>query len=109
MSITKKLFGTMPSGKEVFIYTFKNSNGMETEICTYGGAIVSSSVPDKNGEFRDVMLGYDNLESYLKGDKFFGALIGRFGNRIQYGKFTLNDEEYNLAQNNGENHLHGGT
>ena len=108
MAIEKKLFGTMSNGKEVHIYTLKNSNGMETDICTYGGAIVSAIVPDKNDEFRDVVLGYDNLESYLKGDKFFGALIGRFGNRIQYGKFTLNGNDYKLAQNNGENHLHGG-
>lgn len=108
MSVEKKLFGTIPNGKEVYIYTLKNSNGMEAEICTYGGAIVSSMVPDRNGEFHDVMLGYDNLDGYLKGDKYFGALIGRFGNRIQYGKFTLNGVEYNLAQNNGENHLHGG-
>ena len=108
MAIEKKLFGTMLSGEDVYIYTLKNSNGMETEICTYGGTIVSSMVPDKNGEFHDVILGYDNLESYLKGDKYFGALIGRFGNRIQYGKFTLDGKEYNLAQNNGENHLHGG-
>jgi aldose 1-epimerase len=86
----------------------KNSNGIEIKICTYGGTIVSSIVPDKNGDFHDVILGYDNLDSYLKGDNYFGALIGRFGNRIQYGKFTLNGEEYNLAQNNGENHLHGG-
>lgn len=108
MSMEKKLFGIMQNGKEVYIYTLKNSNGMETEICTYGGTIVSSIVPDKNGEFRDVVLGYDNLESYLKGDKYFGALIGRFGNRIQHGKFILNSKEYLLAQNNGENHLHGG-
>jgi len=109
MAIEKKLFGTMQSGEDVYIYTLKNSNGMETKICTYGGAIVSAMVPDKNCEFHDVILGYDNLESYLKGDKFFGALIGRFGNRIQYGKFTLNGNEYTLAQNDGENHLHGGT
>lgn len=108
MSIEKKLFGTMPDGKEVDIYTLENSNKMKVEICTYGGTIVSALVPDKNNKFHDVILGYDNLEGYLKGDKYFGALIGRFGNRIQYGKFTLNDKEYTLAQNNGENHLHGG-
>ena len=109
MAIEKKLWGTMPSGEDIYIYTLKNSNGMKTEICTYGGAIVSTMVPNKNGEFHDVMLGYDSLENYLKGDKFFGALIGRFGNRIQYGKFTLNGNEYTLAQNDGDNHLHGGT
>ena len=108
MAIEKELFGIMPNQKEVYIYTLKNSNGMEVEICTYGGSIVSSLVPDKNGNFHDVILGYDNLEGYLKGDKFFGALIGRSGNRIQFGKFTLNGKEYKLAQNDGENHLHGG-
>jgi aldose 1-epimerase len=108
MAIEKRLLGTMPNGKEVDIYTLKNTNGMIIDICTYGGIIVSSLVPNKNGEFYDVILGYDNLESYIKGDKYFGALIGRFGNRIQYGKFILNEKEYKLAQNNGENHLHGG-
>ncbi|OOM76826.1 aldose 1-epimerase precursor [Clostridium puniceum] len=108
MAIEKKLFGTMANGEEVYIYTLKNSKGMTAEICTYGATIVSTKVPDKNGKFHDVMLGYDNLDGYLKGDKFFGALIGRFGNRIQYGKFTLNGKGYQLAQNDGENHLHGG-
>ena len=108
MAIEKKIFGTMPDGKEVYIYTLKNNNGMIVDITNYGGIIVSSLVPSKNGEFIDVMLGYDSLDGYLKGDKFFGALIGRFGNRIQYGKFTLNGQEYTVAQNDGENHLHGG-
>jgi aldose 1-epimerase len=108
MAIEKKLFGTIISGEEVYIYTLKNTNGMTAEICTYGGTIVSTKVPDKNGDFHDVMLGYDNLDGYLKGNKFYGALIGRFGNRIQYGKFTLNGKEYQLAQNDGQNHLHGG-
>jgi aldose 1-epimerase len=108
MATEQNLFGTMTTGKEVYIYTLKNTNGMKIEIATYGGTIVSALVPDKNGQFHDVILGYDNLEAYLHGDKYFGALIGRFGNRIQYGKFTLNDKEYSLAQNNGENHLHGG-
>lgn len=108
MAIEKKLFGQMPDGREVDIYTLRNANGMTVEICTYGGAIVSSLVPNKTGEFYDVVLGYDNLESYLKGDRFFGALIGRFANRIQYAKFTINNAEYKVAQNNGENHLHGG-
>lgn len=108
MAITKRLFGITDDNKEVEIYELKNTNGMKVEICTYGGTIVSALVKDKVGTFHDVILGYDNLESYLKGNKFFGALIGRFGNRIQYGKFTLNDKEYTLAQTDGENHLHGG-
>lgn len=108
MAIEKNVFGTMPDGKDVYIYTLTNSNKMKVEISTYGGTIVSSLVPNKDGKLIDVTLGYDNLDDYLKGDKFFGALIGRFGNRIQYGKFILNDQEYTLAQNDGENHLHGG-
>lgn len=102
MAIEKNVFGTMPDGKDVYIYTLTNSNKMKVEISTYGGTIVSSLVPNKDGKLIDVMLGYDNLDGYLKGDKFFGALIGRFGNRIQYGKFILNDQEYTLAQNDGE-------
>ncbi|EKQ56419.1 MULTISPECIES: aldose epimerase family protein [unclassified Clostridium] len=108
MAIEKRLFGTMSDGKEVYIYTLKNENGMTVDITNYGGIIVSSLIPSKDGKLIDVMLGYDNLEGYLNGNKFFGALIGRFGNRIQYGKFTLNGQEYTLAQNDGENHLHGG-
>ncbi|WP_160693330.1 aldose epimerase family protein [Clostridium sp. C2-6-12] len=108
MSIEKKLFGTMPNGEEVYIYTLKNSNNMTVEISAYGGTIVSINVQDKDGKFHDVTLGYETLDGYLKGTKFYGALIGRFGNRIQYGKFTLNGKEYQLAQNDGQNHLHGG-
>ena len=108
MAIDKKLFGKISNEKDIYIYTLKNTNGMTVEICTYGGTIISASVPNKDGKFLDVVLGYDNLDSYLNGDKYFGALIGRFGNRIQHGKFTLNGKEYKLAQNNGENHLHGG-
>lgn len=108
MAIEKKFFGKMPNGREVDIYTLENTNKMRVEICTYGGTIISSFIPGNSGKLYDVILGYDTLEDYIHGDKYFGALIGRFGNRIQYGKFTLNGHEYNLAQNNGENHLHGG-
>lgn len=108
MAIEKNLFGVMPDGRDIYIYTLKNSNNIKVDICTYGGTIVSISVPNKNGDFIDVTLGYDNLESYIKGDTYFGAIIGRFGNRIQNGKFTLNEIEYTLATNNGANHLHGG-
>lgn len=108
MSIEKNLFGLLPNGKEVYIYTLKNNNGMEVKVSTYGGTIVSVLTSDKNGKFHDVVLGYDSLEGYLKGDKYFGALVGRFANRIQYGTFKLNDKEYKLATNNGPNHLHGG-
>lgn len=108
MSISKNYFGTFQNNVKVYSYTLKNSNNMSVQILTYGGTIISCKVPDKNGDFKDVVLGYDNLDSYLKGDKFFGALIGRFANRIEHGKFNLNGKEYSLQINDGLNHLHGG-
>ena len=108
MSIEKKLFGVMPDGKEVYSYTMRNRNGMEVSILNYGGAIAKISVPDRHGCFTDVVGGYDCLESYLYADGYQGALIGRWGNRIAHGKFTLEGKEYKLFLNDGENHLHGG-
>ncbi|MEI9960772.1 MAG: aldose epimerase family protein [Limisphaerales bacterium] len=102
-------FGKTLDGKEVEIYTLRNSKGMEARIMTYGGIVVSLKVPDKNGNFDDVVLGYDNLDGYLTNSPYFGALIGRYGNRIAKGKFTLDGKTYSLPQNNGENTLHGGT
>ncbi len=108
MSIEKKLFGTLADGTEVYAYTLKNTNQMSVKIITYGGAIAEIRVPDRNGSFTDVVGGYDNLSSYVGGDGYQGALIGRFGNRICKGKFTLEGVEYNMFINNGLNHLHGG-
>jgi len=108
MSITEKNFGKTKDNIDVKLFTLTNKNGMSAEISTYGGTIVSLMVPDKNGNFDDVVLGYDNITSYENGDKFFGALIGRCGNRIEHGKFKINDKDYSLAINNGPNHLHGG-
>jgi aldose 1-epimerase len=101
-------FGKMPDGTEVFIYTLKNRAGMEVRITNYGGIVVSLRVPDRSGSFDDVVLGYDSLAGYLKETPYFGALIGRYGNRIRNGKFVLDGREYVLATNNGPNHLHGG-
>src|ERR1051325_3168973 len=81
---------------------------MEARIMTYGGIVTSLKVPDKNGNFGDVVLGYDNLDGYIKSTPYFGALIGRYGNRIANGKFSLDGQTYTLAKNNGENALHGG-
>ena len=81
---------------------------MEAKITNLGGIVVSLKVPDRNGKFDDVVLGFNDLDSYLKGHPYFGAIIGRYGNRIAKGRFTLNGVEYKLAVNNGENHLHGG-
>src|SRR5204862_5708423 len=90
------------------IYTLTNSHGVEAKIMNYGGIVTSLKVPDRNGRLDDVVLGFDNLDAYLKGHPYFGAIIGRYGNRIAKGRFKLNDVEYKLAVNNGENHLHGG-
>jgi aldose 1-epimerase len=106
--ITKQPFGKTADGTPVDIYTLTNAKGMEARIMTYGGIIVSLKVPDRNGKFDDVELGFDSLELYLKGHPFFGALVGRYGNRIAKGKFKISGQEYNLLVNNGENHLHGG-
>lgn len=108
MSISRQLFGKMPDGKEVILYTLNNTNGMELKIMNYGGIIVSLRVPDRNRVADDIVLGYDRLEDYLKLNPYFGALIGRYGNRIAKGKFALDGTTYQLATNNGANHLHGG-
>lgn len=108
VSIEKKEYGTTPAGQKVDIYTLKNQKGMEVNIMTYGGIITSLKVPNKAGVSEEVVIGFNNLEQYTKDNPYFGALIGRFGNRIAKGKFTLDGKEYKLAANNGENALHGG-
>jgi len=107
-TLSKEKFGQTVDGHVVDIYTLRNRGGIEVKITNYGGIITSLKVPDRDGKFADIVLGFDNLDSYLKGDPYFGALIGRYGNRIAKGRFTLNGVEYKLAVNNGENHLHGG-
>ncbi len=108
MSIKKKLFGTLQDGTAVHSYTLRNKNGMKVKICEYGGAIMQIKVPDKNGCFEDVVGGYSSLESYVGGDGYQGALIGRVGNRICRGHFELDGKEYSLFINNDVNSLHGG-
>ncbi len=108
MGITKILFGKTETGQAVDLYTLSNGKGMTVKITNYGGIVTSLTAPDKNGKFNDVVLGFDTLEKYLAGHPYFGAIVGRYGNRIAKGKFTLNGMEYKLATNNGENHLHGG-
>ena len=108
-SVTKQSYGKTAAGENVNLYTLRNSKGVEAKITNYGGIVVSLKVPDRNGKFDDVVLGFNDLDSYLtKNDPYMGALIGRYGNRIAKGRFTLNGVEYKLAVNNGENHLHGG-
>jgi aldose 1-epimerase len=106
--IAKQPFGTTKDGKAVDLYTLRNARGMEARICNYGGIVVSLRVPDRNGRFDDVVLGYDTLAEYEKQSPYFGCLVGRYGNRIAKGKFTLNGKQYTLATNNGPNALHGG-
>lgn len=107
-TIRKQAFGKTADGQAVDLYTLTNASGVEAGIMTYGGIVVSLKVPDRNGKLEDVVLGYDRLDGYLQKNPFFGALAGRYGNRIAKGRFTLNGREYTLARNNGENHLHGG-
>ncbi len=106
--ITPTRFGSAPDGAPVMLYTLRNKNGMEARILNYGGIIQSLIVPDKNGNLSDVVLGYDTLDGYLTNSPYFGALIGRYGNRIAKGHFTLDGVDYTLAVNNGPNALHGG-
>jgi aldose 1-epimerase len=108
MNIDKQAFGKTTEGTSVNLYKLVNAHGLEAKITDYGGIVVSLMVPDRNGKLGDVVLGYNNLDGYLKKNPYFGCIIGRYGNRIGKGKFILNGMEYTLAQNNGENHLHGG-
>lgn len=107
LSISKAPFGESPDGP-VDIYTFTNKNGIEARVINYGALLVSLKTPDKNGQFDDIVLGFDSLAGYLGQHPYFGATIGRYSNRIAKGKFTLDGEDYTLATNNGPNHLHGG-
>lgn len=107
-SILKEAWGQLPDGQKVSLFTLKNAKGMEVKISDYGGLITHWTAPDKDGKYEDVVLGYDSLAGYLKASPFFGALVGRYGNRIANAKFTLDGKTYNLLQNNGPNHLHGG-
>ncbi|MCH9023246.1 MAG: galactose mutarotase, partial [Planctomycetes bacterium] len=108
MEVEKKPFGRHSNGRVVDLYTLTNVNGLQATITNYGGILVSLMVPDRQGESADVVLGFDRLEGYLKGHPYFGALVGRYANRIANGRFSLDGVEYKLAQNNDKNHLHGG-
>lgn len=107
-SVNSKVFGRLPDGRDVTQFSLSNESGMEVRLLNYGGIITHLFVPDRNGKPADVVLGFDSLEPYLTDSPYFGALIGRFGNRIAGGRFTLSGVEYALDQNDGENHLHGG-
>jgi len=108
--VEQRPYGTMPDGAPIEMYTLSNANGMRAEIITYGGAVVSLTAPDKAGKYEDVVYGMENIAGYTGDPKppFFGALIGRYGNRIGHGQFTLEGKTYNLLKNDGDNTLHGG-
>ncbi|MFO7924106.1 MAG: aldose epimerase family protein [Bacteroidales bacterium] len=108
MNTTKRVFGHLPDGREVYIFTLKNKNGISAEITNYGGIVTSLNVPDRDGVTADIVLGFDSLEEYLDDHPYFGALVGRYANRIAGARFELDGEVYHLAANNGNNHLHGG-
>ncbi|MGA3026634.1 MAG: aldose epimerase family protein [Bryobacteraceae bacterium] len=103
-----KPFGKSPEGATIELFTLKNDKGMEVAVMTWGAAIVSLKVPDAAGHFDDVVLGYDDGDSYVKNPQFFGAIVGRYGNRIGKSRFTLDGHEYHVTANEGENSLHGG-
>ncbi|KAL4218244.1 hypothetical protein ACF0H5_022980 [Mactra antiquata] len=109
MPITKQLFGTTDAGVEIYQYCLKNDNNYEVKIITYGGIVTNIFAPDKQGNISDIVLGFDSFDGYKVKHPYFGALIGRYGNRIGNAKFSIDGSEYNLApNNNNKNALHGG-
>lgn len=108
MNVTGEPFGKTPDGQPVELFTLSIGGGMTVNITNYGGIVTALNVPDKDGQLNDVVLGFDSLEPYLNGHPYFGAIIGRYCNRIKGARFSLEDREYSLAANDGKNHLHGG-
>jgi aldose 1-epimerase len=106
--IIKEPFGALPDGREVELYLLTNENNTQVSITTYGGIVTSVTVPDRNGRIADVVFGFDDLDGYLASHPYFGAIIGRYGNRIARGSFALDGRSYELARNDNGNHLHGG-
>ncbi|MBI9017563.1 MAG: galactose mutarotase [Phycisphaerae bacterium] len=107
-TVTCSSFGIMPDGQTAKLFTLTNKNGMTVKITNYGAIVTHIIVPDAKGDMADVALGHDNVNDYIKGHPYFGAIVGRYGNRIAKGKFTLDGKQYTLATNNDANHLHGG-
>ena len=108
MSISKTPFGKTKDGTEVSLFTCTNKNGLVMKVMTYGATVVSMETPDKAGKLANIQLGFPTLEGYLQRHPYFGSTVGRYGNRISKGKFSIDGKEYSLATNNGPNHLHGG-
>lgn len=108
LNIAEAPFGTLPGGEHATLFTLTNANGLVVKISNFGGVITSIITPDKHGNSGDIVLGFNDVEGYIKNPSFFGALVGRYANRIDKGQFELNGEKYQLAVNSGGNHLHGG-
>jgi aldose 1-epimerase len=108
MTVNQESFGRTSEGREVDLYTLTNSNGLKARITNYGAILVSLEVPDRTDKLADITLGFDTLDGYLGEHPYFGAVVGRYANRIGAAKFVLDGVEYKLAANNGDNHLHGG-
>lgn len=108
-TVTMTSFGKTADGREAHLYTLANTNGMVVDVSNYGAIVVRLFAPDRHGHFSDVVLGFNRIEEYIKDSPYFGAVVGRYGNRIAAGKFSLDGATYTLATNNGVNHLHGGT
>ena len=106
--LEKRAFGKTPDGTSVDLYVLTNTNGVQAKVITYGGIVTELHVPDRDGKFADVVLGFDDLKGYLGGHPYFGAIVGRYANRIAGAQFTLDGKTYKLAANNGKNSLHGG-
>jgi aldose 1-epimerase len=107
-SVHQEEFGKLPDGRVAQLFTLENSNGMLARITTYGAILTELQVPDREGETANVVLGFDNLDQYLKGHPAFGATIGRFANRIAHGRFTIDEREYQVTRNANPHHIHGG-
>lgn len=107
-TVQRQPFGELATGQAVEMFTLRNAHGIEIELTNYGGIITSIRTPDRAGRFADIVLGYDDLAGYIRSSPYFGAIVGRYANRIARGRFTLDGRTYSLAVNNGPNSLHGG-
>src|SRR5262245_52388695 len=108
MNVTRAPFGALPEGDSVEIFAFSNTNGVEVRAIGFGATIVSIRTPDRGGRVDDIVLGFDGIDDYLTKGRYFGSIVGRYGNRIAGGRFTIDGSTFQVTVNNGANHLHGG-